>query len=203
MFASVVGIFLVLAASAVEEFELGNRALDLGKAKEAAEHYSRALSFDGLNARQRSAILRNRGSALDDLGRYSEALADFDLALELEPDNSDNFIDRGVTLGKLGRYDLAIKDFGRAIELSPGLAEIYNNRGIVYGRMGDFSSAIADFNRAVALEPDDPFSYFNRGLAYESAGKIDAARRDFTKALDLAPDHPLIRRKALELGDSG
>ena len=59
----------------------------------------------------------NRGSLLADMGRAAEALAAFDRALALRPDNPRTF-NRATVLADLGRLDAALDGFSRAIALS-------------------------------------------------------------------------------------
>jgi Flp pilus assembly protein TadD len=46
--------------------------------------------------------LLNRGVALDNLGQYEEAIASFDKAIEIKPDNDSAWLNRGVALDNLG-----------------------------------------------------------------------------------------------------
>ncbi len=52
-------------------------------------------------------------------GRYDQALADFDRAIELSPADARCFLGRGETYRKMERCDDALADFDRAIELDP------------------------------------------------------------------------------------
>jgi len=61
----------------------------------------------------------NRGFALLQIKRASEALADFDGALALAPDNLEATFGRGVALSELGRRDEAIATFHRFLKAAP------------------------------------------------------------------------------------
>jgi len=54
------------------------------------------------------------------MGRYEEALADFNRAIELDPGDPEHIAGRGQTYQAMGRYDEAQADFSRAVELDPG-----------------------------------------------------------------------------------
>ena len=56
------------------------------------------------------------------MGRYDEALADLNRAIELDPDDAGAFGRRGETYIALGNYDEALADLNRAIELDPAKA---------------------------------------------------------------------------------
>jgi tetratricopeptide (TPR) repeat protein len=54
------------------------------------------------------------------MGRYDQALADFDRAIELGgPNQAWAIFGRGETYRRMGCYDQALADFDRAIELDP------------------------------------------------------------------------------------
>jgi len=55
------------------------------------------------------------------MGRYEEALADQDHALDLDPDEPETYVERGLTYQAMGRHVDARADFIRAVELDPSL----------------------------------------------------------------------------------
>jgi tetratricopeptide (TPR) repeat protein len=68
--------------------------------------------------------------------RYDEALADFNRAIELDPDFGWAFSDRGETFRLMGRYDQALADLNRAIELSPGDDDYIMKRAEIQRHIG-------------------------------------------------------------------
>ncbi|MGD1850922.1 MAG: tetratricopeptide repeat protein, partial [Cyanophyceae cyanobacterium] len=61
----------------------------------------------------------NRGIALGNLGRFEEAIASCDQALEIKPDGPNGWYNKACCYGLQGDADLAIQNLRRAIELSP------------------------------------------------------------------------------------
>ena len=70
----------------------------------------------------------NRGTTLDRLGRYEEALASYDQALAVTPDHADTWIHRGCALYSLDRYEEALASFDRVLALTPDHADTWFNR---------------------------------------------------------------------------
>ena len=66
--------------------------------------------------------LANRGNAYDDMGRASDALADYTAALVIAPNDAIVHRNRGATLSRLGNTDGAFEEFQRALAASPGRA---------------------------------------------------------------------------------
>ena len=54
-----------------------------------------------------------------DLGKYEDAIKDFDKVLEIDPEYSNGYYNRGLSLNNLEKYEEAIKDFDIAIKLDP------------------------------------------------------------------------------------
>ena len=142
-----------------------------------------------LNQKKRARAYYNRGNAKDKLGEYKVAIADYDKAIELNPDYAGAYNNRGNAKGKLGEYKAAIADYDKAIELNPDDARAYNNRGNAKGKLGEYKAAIADYDKVIELNPDDAGAYNNRGNAKGGLGEYKAAIVDYDKAIELNPDY--------------
>jgi tetratricopeptide (TPR) repeat protein len=129
-----------------------------------------------------------RGLAYGRKGDYDNAIADFDEAIRLKPNDAEAILGRGFAYEKKGDYDNAIKDFSKAIELEPNDAEAFNNRGFAYRKKGEHDKAIADFDEAIRLKPDYAEAFFFRGLAYYFTGDYGKAIANFDAAVRLQPD---------------
>ena len=104
------------------------------------------------------------------LKQDNQAIADYDRAIQLNPDYATAYNNRGLSYSNKGDEDRAIADYDRAIQLNPDYATAYNNRGISYKNKGDYDRAIADYDRAIQLNPDDATAYNNRGISYKNKG---------------------------------
>ena len=131
----------------------------------------------------------NRGGAEASLGRYDEAISDYDKAIQLEPDYAGAYDNRGSAKASLGRYDEAISDYDKAIQLEPDYAGAYDNRGSAKASLGRYDEAISDYDKAIQLEPDYAGAYDNRGSAKASLGRYDEAISDYDKAIQINSDY--------------
>ena len=116
------------------------------------------------------------------------AIADYDTAIKLTPDDAITYDDRGVSKAELGKYSEAIADYNTAIRLNPDFTEAYHNRGVSKAYLGEYSEAIADFDTAIRLNPDAAIAYNNRGGPKESLGDYSGAIADYDTAIRLKPD---------------
>ena len=60
---------------------------------------------------------------------FEAAIADFDKAIELQPDLYEAYYFRGNAFLNLKELENAIKDYNKAIEINPDYADAYVNRG--------------------------------------------------------------------------
>ena len=72
----------------------------------------------------------NRGYAKSLLEQHFAAIADYDIAIRLNPDYADAYNNRGYVKSLLEQHFAAIADYDIAIRLKPDDAIVYKNRGL-------------------------------------------------------------------------
>ena len=96
-----------------------------------------------------------RGIVLEqNKGDATGALADFNNAVRLRPNEPRAFYERANARALNGNLNGALSDFTEAIRLKPDYPEAFGNRALVRHQQGDFDGAIQDDNRAIQLRPD-------------------------------------------------
>ena len=128
-----------------------------------------------------------RGSTCYDLGLYDLAIANYNKAIQLEPNAANAYNNRGLAKARLGQHFAAISDFEKAIQLKPTLAEAYNNRGNAKADLGQHLAAISDYDKAIQLKPTLAEAYNSWGNAKADLGQYFAAISDHDKAIQLKP----------------
>ena len=149
----------------------------------------------------------NSGTVYAFRGDFEKAIADYDKAINLNPNFVDAYYNRGLIyedrgLGNIlsGRdyFEKAIADYDKAIDINPNFAKAYNNRGIAYYNLGliayalpnilsgrdYFEKAIADYDKAIELRHGDPKVYFNRSLILLKGKDWEEAEADLIAARD-------------------
>jgi tetratricopeptide (TPR) repeat protein len=123
-------------------------------------------------------------------GNYREALADYDLAIALQPNHVQAYFNRAILKNeKLNDPEGSLADYNRVIVLQSDLADAYYGRGhLKYGKLNDVLGALADYNVAIALKPDYVDAYINRGiLKYWRLNDLQGALADYDRAIALTP----------------
>lgn len=130
----------------------------------------------------------SRGNAYSDLDIRDKAMADFDKAIQINPDDAYAYYNRGIEFTDSDDHDLAIRDYDRAIALEPDFPAAYNNRGLAYLHKGEFERAIADFTKSIEQKnPQLELPYGSRGHAYIRIGRYKDAIADLKKCLSIDP----------------
>lgn len=132
-----------------------------------------------------------RGDALSDLGRYEEAIASYDKALEINSHDDKVWNNRGVALDELGRYEEAIASYDKALEIRLNDDKAWNNRGITLSNLGRFEEAIASYDKALEINPNDDKVWNNRGFALSNLGRFEKALISYSQAIGIKPNYKM------------
>lgn len=127
---------------------------------------------------------QNLGQAVHEQGRVDEAIAHFQVALQINPNQASVHSSLGVALLETGRADESLAHLQKALEIDPNDGDAHYNLGNTFLQMGRASEALAHYNRALEITPDDTEALNN--MAWILATWPDALTRDGTKAVDLA-----------------
>ena len=96
----------------------------------------------------------------------SEAIADFDKAIEINPGFAKAYYSRGLAKNYYHNHAGVIIDFARSTEIDSEFAEAYEKEGIAMGyNIKDFDGVISDFDKAIEIDPRFAEAYYSRGLA--------------------------------------
>jgi len=126
------------------------------------------------------------------------AIQEFDMALELEPDDAEThyllgaaYVQMSMTPLGEGQAELLAQghaEFETALTLDEQLAPAYIGLGNIYLLQEEFELAQSVLEEAVALSPNSPEAYFALGQVHYSLNDIAAARSAWEHVLALNPD---------------
>jgi hypothetical protein len=130
---------------------------------------------------------------LSNLGQYADAVAAYDKAVFIRPNNADAWNNRGVALDSLGQFSEAVSSYDKAVTLQPGSADAWYNRGIALRKLGRYADAVASYDKALAANPGYIEAWLNRGVALDYLGRYEDAVASYDKVLAIQPDHDTAR----------
>ena len=132
-------------------------------------------------------LLSVRGDVKSNMGDHKDAIADYDRAIELNPQDAIAYNSRGTAKDNMGNYEDAIADYDRAIEFDPKYAMAYGNRGNTKSKLGNYEDAVVDINRAIELNPQDATAYGNLGNTKLQMADYEGSIAAADRAIELNP----------------
>ena len=124
-----------------------------------------------------------RAQAFMQRHNYDKAIAAFDAALAVDPDNPNYQITRGWAYQSKGDDDHAMADYNAVLQVHPNAVGALNNRGRLYLRKGALQSAMDDLSAALNYRPNYLNAHLNRGIVRRINGDYNGALTDITEAL--------------------
>jgi tetratricopeptide (TPR) repeat protein len=150
-------------------------------------------------------IFRKRAQAQAQLQKYAEAIADYTLALRLEP-RADTYANRGWIYVVNGAIKSALDDFEEAIKRDPKNGDAHNGRGLMRAKLGR-AGADSDAQEALRLGPMTARHVWSAARIYaELVGHLDMDRErrraaNFNVRLEYEHQATRLLREALGLLD--
>lgn len=162
----------------------------------------------------RSALARNPAAVMawlnlgDLLARQQDhegAIAAFQRALALEPDNPHAHNDIGCALIVLGRAEEALGWLERAGQLAPEDKDPPSNRGLALSTLGRHEEAIESFREALRRQPGEATVHGSLAVELMLSGREEEARHHLGEAERLKPHDARVLANAgdvlRQLGD--
>jgi tetratricopeptide (TPR) repeat protein len=134
----------------------------------------------------------NLGFVLAAAGRNTEAIKQYQQALELNPNFSDCANNLGTVFLHQGQLDKAQDYYLQALAINPNLAETHNNLAILLTKQGKTGEAIEHYRKAIELKPSRAEFYNNLGNLLTTQGRSAEAIPLFQKALEVEPDNAKV-----------
>jgi Tfp pilus assembly protein PilF len=164
----------------------------------AIAHYQKALEL-----RPKSPeVSCNFANVYLDLGRYDEAIALYEKALEdvlyKTPFIAENNL--GWCLYKKGEVQKGIDHIRTAIAANPGFCLGYRNLGLIYGEMGEPEKSAENFVLYAKNCPSSPDAQFRLGMILLKKGDKAGAKEAFLNCASQAPASEEDKAAALSKG---
>lgn len=153
---------------------------------EAIDAYELALKAD-LGTTTKTVVLINLGAAYNGKRQWDKAVACFEAAQKLQPEQPAAWYFMGESLFALSRLEESLAAYTQAIKLLPKEAAFYSGRASLYLKMGKYDLALEDCDEAVRFEPKTALHYDKRAAVYYAQSNVPAAERNYTEAIRLDP----------------
>jgi tetratricopeptide (TPR) repeat protein len=127
------------------------------------------------------------GREYRDQGELDKAIAEFEEAIELDPNDAEAHRSLGTVYGELRKWEESAAALERAIELDPDFGPAYGDLTATYFHLGRIPEALEAGEKSTELAPDYGPGHSNLGVVYEAQGELDRAIAEYEKAIELDP----------------
>ena len=156
----------------------------------------RAIEIDPDNGFAHAVLGLVHTSALS----WDEAMREYELAIRLNPNETNSLLWKGIALLSLGYIDKAIAVFQQAERLDPVFTNVHNWLSLAHAIQGDAEKVRRHTQKMERLDPDfTGFTWANYEL---SSGNLDAAEKlERAEAVERAGSDALVVATFLALRD--
>jgi tetratricopeptide (TPR) repeat protein len=131
----------------------------------------------------------DRALDLLEKGQYEAAIAEWNKALEISPEDAKAHNNLGIALVRQGRIEEAITHFQKATEINSRFDRAEYNLGCAFAKLERPDQAIAHWQRALVLNPSYADAHNDLGAALFRKGRLDEAIVHLQRALEIDPRH--------------
>ena len=166
--------------------------LKKAKAQRQLDDYQAALQTCSTALRYyQSPLLWNcKALTFYSLEQYDRAIAAYNKAIEIAPENVWLWNNRGEAYTRMEQYERAIADFQQAIALDAARSFVsWNNLGKLYYQQGDYRQAIDAYEEALAVKSNYLPALIGLGNVQKNIGIYSQASESYDRALTINPNY--------------
>jgi Tfp pilus assembly protein PilF len=129
------------------------------------------------------------GSSLRKEGQLEQAVEQFKMALQFEPNYAGAHMGLAVALVGQAKFDPAVPHMEKALQLQPNNAEFHLIYANLLQRIGRNDEAASHFEAGVRLKPNSADAHYSYAAFLASLGKNDEYISELRRVVQLKPDH--------------
>jgi len=155
--------------------------LNLKKTKDSLALLKKSVS---INSKQ-PLIFFNISLGYIELDNCAEALKYIDMAIELDPGNSNFYFTKAKAFSGCSNYEKAEDYYLKALNIDDKFYDAYLNLGYVYNLKKDYESGIKVLEKLIILNSEFPGAHYNLAIIYDNQKNYDKAIFHYKKTIDL------------------
>lgn len=146
--------------------------------------YEKVIEING----NEYSLFDERGWIYIEMGKYMEAMKDFNKVVALQPQMVNGYFGRSRVKSELNDNIGEINDLKKVLEISPEHSMANNNLGWSYFMKGNTKEALDLVNKAILYGPDNYVAYDSRGEIKLKLGDYKGTINDSSKAIEFNPN---------------
>lgn len=138
--------------------------------------------------------LVEQGVALNDSGKYDEAIAKYNAAIKLDSTYANAYYEIGYTLFSSGNETEAIPYLQKVLALQPKSAGAYDMLGSIYDDQKEPDKALENYKKGLEIDPGYQRLHYNMAITYYRIGQYAESETSAIAAIKLDPRHASSQR---------
>jgi len=138
---------------------------------------------------QNCAAWRYLGFAYLQNGNLAKAIAAYQEAVRINPNDAHYWADLGAAYGRAGEQLKKIEAYEKAVSIDPDFENSWINLGTACLENGKREKSIQAYQQAVRIAPDNAGSWTQLGIIYGQNGEKNKQIEAFQKAVHINPDY--------------
>ncbi len=102
--------------------------------------------------RRKILSLIQTGAELSQKGNYTNAIICYDMALAIDPDDSNVLVNKGDALTNLGRYEEAKQCYDKTLAQNPNSSMALYNKACIMALNGETNESLSLLEKAISLD---------------------------------------------------
>jgi tetratricopeptide (TPR) repeat protein len=131
----------------------------------------------------------NLGVILFGRKQVAEAMANFQEAIRLKPNNANAHLDYGAALAAVGKNPEAMQEYELALQFRPNMVEAHRNMGLLLVQLNRAPEAVDQYRQALQVSPFMAELHEDLGIALLQSGRPADAIDEFEATLQLDPNY--------------
>lgn len=132
-----------------------------------------------------------KGRIMQEFGQVEAAIAAYDRAISLRPNNANAWYKKAGLCYRLQRYQEALGCYEKTVKLKPEIWEAWRDRGLLLYKFNREKEAIDSYFQSLEIQPHQPMVWLWLSLAIKRSGDDKKAEMCLSKAKELLPLSPV------------
>ena len=132
-----------------------------------------------------------RGDYLLQRQHFREAIAAYDRALHLQPEEATLWMKQGMAYDGIQQFENAIAAYQNATQHAPHDASVWLKLGVLLENLNRPEEALGVYIKVVELQPDNVWAWHDRGKVLETLGQPNKALLAYSRAVEIKPKFQL------------
>ncbi|MHB8995278.1 MAG: tetratricopeptide repeat protein [Armatimonadota bacterium] len=130
----------------------------------------------------------NLGAVYTQLGKLPQAAEQFELALQIKPDDADTLVNLGMLQARLGQTGRAKELLEKGLRQRPGDPKALLTLGMIALQEKQYDTAISRFQTLLEIQPEDAAARYQLAVALLAQGRKAEARAQLEEVLRQVPE---------------